>query len=111
VRLVPDDSRDTLGSDDEQKPTMTPKSSPEYGDQANVNPDEFITEFRGLHLLVDEAISSLLRLSVQIHKSSTKAGLRGRPSTKATQPARISAMYGTCSPILKRPETLFSQRS
>jgi hypothetical protein len=52
---------------------MTPKSSQEDGDQANVNPDEFITEFMGLHLLVDEAISSLLRLSVQIHKSSTKA--------------------------------------
>jgi hypothetical protein len=73
VRLVPDDSRDTLlESDDEQKPTMTPKSSPGDEDQGNVNPDEFITESGDLHLLVDEVITSLLRLSVQIHKSSRK---------------------------------------
>lgn len=51
---------------------MTPESSPEDEVQANVN-FELITESKDLHLSVDEAITSLLRLSVQIHKSSRKA--------------------------------------
>ena len=73
LHLLADDFSDKLRSDEEQEPVMTPESSPEDEAQAKTNPDELITESRYLHLLVDEAITSLLRLSVQIHKSSRKA--------------------------------------
>ncbi|KXX77505.1 Ankyrin-1 [Madurella mycetomatis] len=61
-------------SDDElgDASVLTPETGPEDGDY-NGDLNEVITESRDLHLLVNESITSLLRLSVQVHRSSRKA--------------------------------------
>lgn len=54
-------------SDDEREATLGEE------DLANANPDDLITESNDLHLSVNESITSLLRLSIQVHRSSRKA--------------------------------------
>ncbi len=76
MHIVSDGSSDTSAwSDDEQEGILTPESGPEGGasENANLDEDELITESKDLHLLVNESITSLLRLSVQVHSSSRKA--------------------------------------
>ncbi len=59
---------DDCGGDGDSNGDLTTKTG---GDQ--IDPDEVITESRDLHLSVNESITSLLRLSIQVHKSSRKA--------------------------------------
>ncbi len=75
LHIAPDSSSDTSAwSDDEEEGIPTPESGPEGDapDNANLDDDELITESKDLHLLVNESITSLLRLSVQVHSSSRK---------------------------------------
>ena len=59
------DSEDV--SDDDSDDILTPKSGESEED------DNIITESGDLHLCINESITSLLRLLVQLHKSSRKA--------------------------------------
>ncbi|KAA6414043.1 MAG: hypothetical protein FRX48_02405 [Lasallia pustulata] len=54
-------------SDDDTDGNLTPENDHNEGDH------DIITESRDLHLSINEPITSLLRLSVQLHKSSRKA--------------------------------------
>lgn len=59
---------DDFSDDDESDVILTPETVEDQGD-----PNEVITESHDLHLSVNESITSLLRLSIQVHKSSRKA--------------------------------------
>jgi hypothetical protein len=56
--------------DDNQEGIWTPETGPSDESIGYIDPEEVITESRDLHLSVNESITSLLRLSVQIHRSS-----------------------------------------
>ncbi|RMZ79301.1 hypothetical protein DV737_g3445, partial [Chaetothyriales sp. CBS 132003] len=59
---------DDFSDDDESDLILTPDTVEDEDD-----PNELITESRDLHLSVNESITSLLRLSIQVHASSRKA--------------------------------------
>lgn len=59
---------DDFSDDDESDVILTPETIEDQGD-----PNEVITESQDLHLSVNESITSLLRLSIQVHTSSRKA--------------------------------------
>ena len=76
LHIAPDSTSDTSAwSDDEEEGISTSESGPEGDapDNANLDDDELITESKDLHLLVNESITTLLRLSVQVHSSTRKA--------------------------------------
>lgn len=59
---------DDFSDDDKSDVILTPETIEDRGD-----PNELITESKDLHLSVNESITSLLRLSIQVHTSSRKA--------------------------------------
>ena len=59
---------DDFSDDDESDVILTPETIEDQGD-----PNVVITESHDLHLSVNESITSLLRLSIQVHTSSRKA--------------------------------------
>ncbi len=60
--------------DNQEDDIWTPESSPDGGpDDASAEHGELMTESKDLHFLINESITSLLRLSVQVHKSCRKA--------------------------------------
>lgn len=71
VHVLPDNFSDTSLSDDETGSVVAPEPGSADSDHA-VGDDEVITESKDLHLSINEAIGSLMRLSTHIHLCSRK---------------------------------------
>ncbi|KAK0742061.1 hypothetical protein B0T21DRAFT_306459 [Apiosordaria backusii] len=76
LQLFIDEFSDDLSasSDDEEEGALTPETD-ENDPASNTGPesDGIMTESMDLHFSVNESVTSLLRLSIQVHKSSRKS--------------------------------------